>query len=446
MSVSRRTVLPLAAAIFLCGACGDDTQLPADPPAVLPSPPVLPTIPATECEIDLARWGIYDDGTHAVETTDGINAALEDAVANGCGRVRLPSGTYLIGKELDPWTITGIKMPSSMALLMDSTTVLQIVTNNQPFYCGIDIDGVHDVEVSGGTIRGDRATHVFDNPETPDQTTHEFGYLVCIRGGYSPLNSDKVYIHDITLAEATGDGICIEAHGDGGSNTNITITGSTIYGHRRQGISIVGGSDVLIENNEIHHIGGTAPQFGIDIESENHTSENVVIRGNRFHDNKGGDFVACDGTNIWFEGNTCDQGADNAQTDGPVVYWKKAQVTIRGNTISMLVGSSNGRLGIIEYNLYHRTSRVPTVIDGNTLDNCGILAANDTHVVISGNAITDYFLWTENLSDLVLTDNSIQTTSDLGYVFRNVTGRAAGNTLNGVPVEFPLSSDRPYSN
>jgi poly(beta-D-mannuronate) C5 epimerase len=438
--------LMAVAAIILAVACSDEGAPPALPPAALPGPPLLPTIPEAECEIDLALWGIYADGTHAVETTDGINAAIADAAAGGCGRVRLPAGTYLIGKELDPYTLTGIKMPGDTAFVLDPEAVLQIVSNDNPYYCGIDIDGVRNVEISGGAIQGDRATHTFDNPEISGSSTHEFGTLVCIRGGYSPQSSDIVYIHDITLHGATGDGVCIEAHGEGGSNTNITITGSDIFDNRRQGISIVGGSDVLIENNEIHHIGGTAPQFGIDIESENHMSANVVVRGNRFHDNKGGDFVACDGTNIWFEGNTCEQGTDNFQTDGPVVYWKKAQMTIRNNTITMDAGSYNGRLGIIEYNLYERTIGVPTVIEGNTCNNCGIMVTDDVHVIISGNQITQYFMSMSNLTGLVLTGNSIETTTGLNYWFKNVKGRASGNRLNGAAVEFPLTEDRSYSN
>jgi poly(beta-D-mannuronate) C5 epimerase len=422
------------------------TNLPADPPAVLPNPPSRPVIPEKECEIDLVRWGIYADETHAVETTDGINAAIADAVSSGCGRVRLPFGTYLIGRELDTYRLTGIQMKSDMAFVLDPGAVLQIVSNNKPYYCGIDIDGVHNVEVSGGEIRGDRTTHNFDNPQTLNAPTHEFGHLIYIRGGRSLLNSDIVYVHDITLHEATGDGMCIGAHGDGESITNITITGNKIFDNRRQGISIGGGSDVLIENNEIHHIGGTAPQFGIDIESVNRMSGNVVIRNNQFHDNKGGDLVADDGTNIWFEGNTCEQGTGNAQTAGPVVYNEEAQITIRNNTISMETGSSNGRLGIIEYNIGSRATRVPIVIDGNTLNNCGIMVTNDAHIIISDNRISNYFLLMKNLTGLVLTGNSIETTTTPAFLFDSVSGRASDNKLNGATIEFPLTIDQPYSN
>jgi hypothetical protein len=124
---------------------------------------------------------------------------------------------------------------------------------------------------------------------------------------------------------------------------------------------------------------------------------------------------------------------------------RKAYVTIRSNQISMQAATPNGKLGILEYGLGTRATGVPTVIADNTLDGCGIMADDDEHVVISGNAISDYFLWMKNLTDLVLTDNSIKTTT-LGYLFRNVTGRASGNTLNGAPVEFPLTSDQPYGN
>ena len=435
---TRGAILALGVVLGSLGGCRSTDDEP--PGTTLPALPTLPTIPATECQIDLTQWGIYADATHAPETTEGINAAIASAVAQGCGHLHLPAGDYLIGKPLDSYTTDGIHLLSNMALELDGGATLQMVTNNTPCYCTIDIDGIHDVELSGGTIRGDRATHSYDNPDAPDAPTHEFGYLFCIRG-----NSDIAFVHDVAMADATGDGVCIEATGAGASCSNVTIAHTTIANSRRQGISVVGGTSVLIEDNEIHHINGTAPQFGIDIESENHVSRDVIIRNNSFHDNAGGDFVACDGTNLLFEGNSCVQAGGTGQTDGPVVYWTASQPTIRSNTISMETGSSNGRIGIIAYHLGTKPTAAPTVVDGNVLDNCGIDVTDDAHVAVTNNQVHGMFLWVENLADLSLTGNVVES-ADLGFVLRNVTGSASGNTFNGAPIEFPLSSDQPYSN
>jgi parallel beta-helix repeat protein len=411
-----------------------------------PGTPHRPAIPDRSCLIDLARWGIYADGTHAPETTDGINAAIAATVAEGCGRIGLPAGTYLIGKPYADYATDGIHLLSRMALVLDPGAVLQMVTNDSPFYTLLDLDGVHDVEITGGTLRGDRPTHSFDNPGAPGNETHEFGYLIYVEGA-GGTNSGVVWIHDIELADATGDGITIEPQGAGASCTDVTITGCNIHHNRRQGISIVGGTRVLIENNEIHHIAGTAPQFGIDIESEDHASRDVVVRNNRFHDNAGGDFVKCDGNNILFEGNTCEQGELASQTDGPVVFWREGDVTIRGNSITMTVPTANGRLGILEYALGTKDTGIPAVIAGNVLEGCGIYAYDDAHVVVVDNRVHEHFVAMKNVQDLLLTGNSIDATTDwYGYLLQNVTGSASGNTRNGAAVNLPLSADEPFSN
>lgn len=113
MNLSPRGYIGLGCSILLA-ACssgpGDGTE-PSAPP--LPAPP---NVPAKECTIELARWNISNDGTHPDETTDGINAALEALVEEGCGRVRLPTGHYAIGKKLSDSYTGGIVLPSRMTL------------------------------------------------------------------------------------------------------------------------------------------------------------------------------------------------------------------------------------------------------------------------------------------------------------------------------------------
>jgi hypothetical protein len=404
--------------------------------------PTSPTIPQSECTIDLGQWGIYADGTHAAETTDGINAAIVSAVGGGCGRVQLPAGTYLIGKPLDSATTDGLHLLSNMALVLDPAAVLQMVTNNTPFYNLLDLRNVQNVEITGGSIRGDRLTHVFDDPGQPGNDTHEFGYLVYIREA-----TGLVFVHDSELSQATGDGVTIEPIGAGASCADITVTHCNIHDNRRQGISVVGGTRVLIENNEIHHINGTAPQFAIDIESENHISRDVTIRSNSFHDNTGGDFVKCDGRNILFEQNTCTQGDLQKQTDGPVVLWRKGDATIRNNTITMTVPTANGMLGIVEYALSKKGTAMPIVLDGNVLNECGISNDADEHVVVVNNQVHDHFIAMSNIQDLWLVANSIDATGGCDtFMFNTVTGSASSNTRNGAPVDIPLDSNKPYSN
>src|SRR6266446_7511571 len=51
-------------------------------------------------EIDLKKFGIRNDGTRPVETSTGINQALQEAKRSGANRIVFPAGTYLISETI----------------------------------------------------------------------------------------------------------------------------------------------------------------------------------------------------------------------------------------------------------------------------------------------------------------------------------------------------------
>nr|WP_232242622.1 right-handed parallel beta-helix repeat-containing protein [Paenibacillus sp. GSMTC-2017] len=88
---------------------------------------------------------------------------------------------------------------------------------------------------------------------------------------------------------------------------NVVVKNSEFAHNRRQGITVAGADTVLIENNEIHHIKGTMPQSGIDLEGgygENgQLNSRIVIKGNNFHNNESYDVILYDGKNAIVEDN-----------------------------------------------------------------------------------------------------------------------------------------------
>jgi mannuronan 5-epimerase len=205
---------------------------------------------------------------------------------------------------------------------------------------------------------------------------------------------------------------------------------------------------VSIENNEIHHIEGTAPQFGIDIESLNFTSRDIVIRGNRFHHNRGGDFVNADGRNVWFEDNHLDQtGLEGPQTDGPFVHWSNTDQVVRGNTFVVTTGSSNGRWAVIGYSPEGHVRKNPAanVFEDNHFVGGGLHMMNGSHYVVRRNVIDDWMILGLSLSCLRLDDNDVRNQGET-YKFREVKGRASGNIANGKPIDLPMADDRALTN
>ncbi|NYE03867.1 hypothetical protein F4694_000586 [Bacillus niacini] len=114
--------------------------------------------------IQLANWGIHNDGTHPKETTNGINNALIWAANEGFNTVVIPNGTYLIyGIGTNPNVIckNGIHVPSNMHLKLSGNTVLKIEPNGGFTYSVISVGNKENVKISGGKIAGDRNNHVY---------------------------------------------------------------------------------------------------------------------------------------------------------------------------------------------------------------------------------------------------------------------------------------------
>jgi hypothetical protein len=163
--------------------------------------------------------------------------------------------------------------------------------------------------------------------------THEWGQGIEIAG------SNHIEIANVEISDCTGDAISTGwlEHKLNPVDYTQEDMGSNIYIHRcnlhhcrRQGISLTGSNDTYIFDNKIHHIGkaddgvtvdGTAPMFGIDIESMWSQSNiptwrpelnqqglelntRIYIYNNHIYNNARGHFVNADGINVVVESNT----------------------------------------------------------------------------------------------------------------------------------------------
>lgn len=360
----------------------------------------------TTYEINLNTWTISNDGTHPVETTQGINRALKWAANSGFQITTLPTGTYLIDKD------NHIEMVGNMTFRLDDDTIIQKETNGSEKYYTLYIGyGADNVVIEGGSYRGDRETHDYSGKDPLGPGTHEGGYGIYTDG------ATNVTIKGVKATHYTGDGLALFAHitmikelyasnftvgsfsetgkpiqddtkirtiepiplthdilkkepyfelsnaqhlantfdlyfydengqfihsmsqinmrewieiPDGATSVhvvfhqssaenayvevwnrvvskNITVKDSEFAFNRRQGITVGGADQVLIENNEIHDIQGTAPQSGIDVEGgfwENgNRNSNIHIRNNRFYNNATYDIILYDGQHATIEGN-----------------------------------------------------------------------------------------------------------------------------------------------
>ena len=102
--------------------------------------------------------------------------------------------------------------------------------------------------------------------------------------GVNLAKCKNVDIYDLTIRDCWGDCIYI-----GTESTDMRINNCTLDHGRRQGISITSTGKVLVENCVISNVGGTAPEYAIDVEpNKNDIVESVIIRNVTSIDCRGG--------------------------------------------------------------------------------------------------------------------------------------------------------------
>lgn len=414
---------------------------------ILPKPidfkVVYPSIQSgSEYVINTSEWNIPINGTNAIKTTDNLQAAIDEAAELGFTKVVIPTGRYLIGKYGNDIYQSGIDLHSNTEYVLSNGTTIEMVTNNKWNYCVLRIQGQNDVTVSGGTIKGDRSTHIYTPRPSDGATAHDEGHGICVWG-----ESERVLIKDMRIHSLTGDGSLLL------SSKDVRYINNEIYNNRRQGVSVVGGIRVAIEDNEIHHIRGTSPQFGVDIEGAGREDRDILIRNNDFHHNRGGDIVNTSGKNVFIVNNVMDQGAEGIDfryIDGPIVTWEKTDNVIVGNEITMYNGSFNGRLGYIQYSGGNDNNPAITYIHNNVCHNCGMYMYRAEGADIRNNKFYGYFLALSHFSNVTLVDNLVTYSPDgprycWSYRFNNVLGVASGNFIEDQAANIPLSETVPHT-
>jgi len=390
--------------------------------------------------IELDRWDIPSTNTNALKTTENLQAAIDWAHEEGYTKIILPEGEFLVGEEINDIYQGGIDIYENTEFIFSEGAILTIDTNNKWNYCVLRLNG-DNISVRDGIIRGDLDTHIFTPRESDGNTAHDEGHGICV------WSNNNVLVENMQLHNLTGDGSLVLESND------ITFKNNTIYNNRRQGISVVGGVRVKIIENEIHHIKGTAPQFGIDIEGAGREDKDILIQDNYFHHNAGGDIVNTSGKNVYILDNVMEQGEGGKYLDGPIVSWHRTHNIIARNTITMIDGSANGRLGYIQYSGGgDKGHNRATYIHENIMNSCGMYMYKSSDADVRRNQFLGYFLAFTDFENAILVDNLVTFSEEhpnlrfcWSYRFNNVTGSASGNFLGENLEEIPLSETDPYT-
>jgi polygalacturonase len=224
-------------------------------------------------------YGAVGNGTH--DDTSAFQAAIKALPSTG-GTVFVPAGTYLID------AVRSVKLRSNMHLKLDASAKLVAKPNSSGEYSVVFAENLHDIEISGGQIVGERDHH--------KGTGGEGGHCIRVRG------CSRVTVRDIRLSKGWGDGLVVGPKPVWGKNhiysRDVAVANIVCSGNRRNGLSITNVIGMDVYDSEFSDTKGTTPQCGIDIEPSKDVDgsgyadsvhiENCVMSGN-----------AAYGINVW---------------------------------------------------------------------------------------------------------------------------------------------------
>lgn len=171
--------------------------------------------------------------------------------------VYIPAGTYKIdaNKSIIPKNGSEIKLHPK--------TKLTVIPTKHGSYRVFQIKNVENVKISGGSLVGDKYTHLGN--------TGEWGMGIEIR------DSKNISISDMNIDKMWGDAIYVGTNGKN-STYNINLNNISMDDNRRQGLTIISVDTLNARNLKAKNTNGAKPSGGIDIEPNN---GNGVIRNIR---------------------------------------------------------------------------------------------------------------------------------------------------------------------
>ena len=201
-----------------------------------------------------------------------------------------------------------LQVTSNTTLEINGTIV--IVPNNLKRYHIIQLFG-DNISVKGnGEIIGDKHTH--------QGKDGEWGMGIDLK------SANNVTISGLTIKDCWGDCIYV-----GGGSKDVKIEKCVIDHGRRQGISITSADRVLIRDCKISNIGGTNPEYAIDVEPNGgDVVDNVVIDNVIANNCKGGFLVYGKAPNARIGNVTIKNSALNRIEKTPILLQKCDSVII----------------------------------------------------------------------------------------------------------------------
>lgn len=277
-------------------------------------------------------FGAIGDGI--TDDTLAIQAAI-----NICESVVFAPKTYLVSNQhnvsyKDFYALTLYK---GKHYLYGNNATIKLADNELQYYAVLRVTSTESTIIDNFTIIGDKDNHI--NPT-------EFGFGILVEYGNNFVN-----IRNCDISKMTGDAIIVDKYSSTKDDSKtIVIEKCTLHHCRRQGISLINGTDVFIKDCILSNIEGTDPNSGIDIEPVAENLLHTTISGCHFIDCKRGLIISLssltgevDTINVY----NCDFkncGIILSGADGVSININA--VTTTGKAVSIIGNPSKGHINI----------------------------------------------------------------------------------------------------
>jgi len=260
------------------------TPLPDPTPNPNPNPTPNPT-PIASCDDPVPAptnsTVVTVQASNGSDDTAVINAAIASVPVGGT--VRVPAGTYLIN------ALTSVRINKSLTFKMEPGAILKAKPNASGGYNVLLVTG-SNVNIIGGTLQGERNQHltpgniaklVPPSPSNPSCLSErncygQWGHGLELRG------STNVFVSGVLSKDMWGDGFNASANAK-----NSTFCSVTASNNRRQGMSIINASGVIVKNSLFTNTVGHPPQCGFDVEpNANQIASNIKLLNSQFTNNE----------------------------------------------------------------------------------------------------------------------------------------------------------------
>ena len=222
-------------------------------------------------------------GFAAEDSTKFLQAALDSG---------LPE--IVIDAKATPWVTRPLFAKSNQRIVFEPGAVLLAKRGEfrEKTECLLTIESCHDVEIvgNGATLRMWREDYAFGKDKLGrDYRRGEWRHALAIR------SSERVTVDGLRMEDSGGDGIVIsQMNRTGEESRDIVIRNCVCDRNHRQGLSIISGENLLVENCVFKNTKGTPPEDGVDVEPNRPDERlvNVVVRNCVSENNAGKGYEA----------------------------------------------------------------------------------------------------------------------------------------------------------